>query len=289
MPMTSLPKHPPKTLRFPNRQLPVGERTIIMGILNVTPDSFSDGGRFFDSQAAIEHGLRMVEEGADILDIGGESSRPFADEVGAEEELRRVIPVIESLARQTETPISIDTYKAEVAREAVLSGAVMINDISGGSGGTIEVAAEAGVPIVLMHMRGTPGTMQDNPRYDDLMGEIRSFLAERASRAIAAGLDGSQVVIDPGIGFGKTVEHNLEIIAKLDTLASLNLPILVGLSRKSFIGKILDAPTDRRQEGTDAAVAVSVMKGAHIVRVHEVARTVGVVKICDAVKGAADS
>ena len=286
--MTKLPDTPPTSLRFPKHNVPVGLRTLVMGVLNVTPDSFSDGGKFLDKKTAVEHALKMVEEGADIIDIGGESSRPYAEAVEEKEELRRVIPVIEALASEVDIPLSIDTCKSSVAREAVRAGASMINDITAGMGDAniIPAAVELGVPLVLMHMKGTPRTMQDKPHYDDVVGEIAAYLASRATAALSAGLDRSMVVVDPGVGFGKTVEHNLEIIANLDKLAVLNLPILVGPSRKSFIGKILDLPVDKRQEGTDAVVAACVLNGAHIVRVHDVGRTARVVRMCDAIRNA---
>ena len=282
--MHKLPDRKPATLGFPARKFPLGERTLVMGILNVTPDSFSDGGKFFDTDAAVRRGLEMIEQGADIVDVGGESSRPFAEPVDEDEELRRVMPVVEELVARTDTPISIDTCKSAVARAAVLSGAAMINDISGGRHGTIEVAAQTGVPIVLMHMAGTPRTMQVAPRYDDAVAEIAAALADRARFALDLGLEPSQIVLDPGIGFGKTVNHNLEIIANLDKLAALNFPLLVGPSRKSFIADVLGLPVHQRQEGTDAAVAACVLNGAHIVRVHDVTRTVRITKVCDAIR-----
>ena len=261
------------------------ERTLVMGILNVTPDSFSDGGLYRDTEAAIEHGVRMAADGADVIDVGGESSRPGAEPVPLEEELSRVIPVIRALAERVEAPISIDTYKPEVARAALDAGASVINDITGLADPDIRaLAAERKVPAVIMHMKGTPRTMQENPVYEDLISDIMQFLRERAGEAVAAGLPEEFLIVDPGIGFGKTVEHNLEIIRKLGDFKSLGLPILIGTSRKAFIGKVLGglSPTERL-EGTAAAVALSIANGANIVRVHDVKEMVRVARMTDAV------
>ncbi|UCF94537.1 MAG: dihydropteroate synthase [Desulfobacterales bacterium] len=280
------------TLNWKNHTLELGCRTIIMGILNVTPDSFSDGGRFFARDAAVAQGVKMAAEGADIIDIGGESTRPFANAVSAEEEMRRVIPVIERLFARVATPISIDTTKAPVARRALEAGASIINDITAlrCDPDMAAVAAEFGTPVVLMHMRGSPQTMQVAPVYADLIGEIRGFLQEAIRRAEQEGLSKARIIIDPGIGFGKTVAHNLLLLKHLDALHSLDVPILVGPSRKSFIRKILK---DERAEdihpdhpavetGTQATVAAAVLNGAHIVRVHDVANTLPTIKIMDA-------
>jgi dihydropteroate synthase len=260
-------------LRCREEDLRLGERTVVMGVLNVTPDSFSDGGFFFQQTKAIEHGLRMAEEGADIIDIGGESSRPGSDAVSLDEELRRVIPVIEGLASRLEIPISVDTYKAEVAEQAIEAGAQMINDISGL---TFDprmpaVAARYDTPLIIMHIKGTPKTMQEAPCYDDVMGEIIASLRAGIERAERAGVDPHQMVVDPGIGFGKRIQDNLVILNHLDELAILERPILIGTSRKSFIGAVLDQEVDQRMIGTLATVAVCALKGAHIVRVHDVA------------------
>jgi len=259
-----------------------------MGILNVTPDSFSDGGRFFEREDALRRAECMLEEGADIVDVGGESSRPGADPVSEEEEIRRTAPVIEYLACRLDLVLSIDTYKAGVARRALDAGATMVNDI-----GALRLdpemaplAAEYGVPLVLMHMQGTPKTMQRSPRYDDLMGEIGAFLGERMDAAVRMGVPREHLILDPGIGFGKTIEHNLEILAHLDELRPLGRPLLVGPSRKSFIGALLDLPADERLEGTLAAVVCAVWNGAHIVRVHDVRETVRAVRIADAIRRA---
>ncbi len=257
-----------------------------MGVLNVTPDSFSDGGRFLNTADAVAHAERMAEEGADLIDVGGESTRPGAAPVPLDEELRRVIPVIEQLAKRGRLPVAVDTSKAEVARQAIAAGAAMVNDVTAlrGDPKMADVVAEARVPVVLMHMRGTPATMQRAPRYRSLMGELLRFFKARIAVARAAGIDRRLIIIDPGIGFGKTLQHNLEILGQLERLAPLGQPILVGPSRKSFIGKILDLPVDERLEGTAAAVAASVLHGAHIVRVHDVAAMARVARMADAIR-----
>ncbi|RLA85215.1 MAG: dihydropteroate synthase [Deltaproteobacteria bacterium] len=267
------------------KTLRLGRRTAVMGILNVTPDSFSDGGLFLDPERAVDHALRMVEEGADIIDVGGESTRPGADPIPLQEELRRVLPVIEGLSQRTDVPISIDTYKAEVASRALEAGASIINDISGlhYDPRMGEVAAKYGAPVVVMHIKGTPKTMQASPRYDDLMGEITAYLREGIRRAEEAGLPPEKVIVDPGIGFGKTVEHNLIILQRLDELSSLGRPILIGPSRKSFIGAVLDLQVGDRLYGTLASVAIGVERGAHIVRVHDVKPVREVVDMVDAI------
>ncbi len=256
-----------------------------MGVLNVTPDSFSDGGRYLRADRALAHAEAMVEAGADLIDIGGESTKPGASPVPLDEELRRVIPVIEKVAARCRVPVSIDTSKAEVARRAIAAGAAMINDVTAlrGDPAMAEVAAEAGVPVVLMHMRGRPETMQRRPRYRALMDELLRFFRERISAAVAAGIDRRRLLIDPGIGFGKTLAHNLEILQRLDVLTRLGRPILVGPSRKSFLGKLTGQSDDRRLEGTAAAVTASVLHGAHVVRVHDVAEMVRVVRVADAI------
>jgi dihydropteroate synthase len=259
----------------------------VMAVINATPDSFSDGGRFLEPTAAIEHGLRCVEHGADILDIGGESTRPDADPVSTADEIARVAPVIEGLVGAGAV-ISIDTMKPAVAEAAILAGARFINDVSGGSDPEmLTLAANHGVPICLMHMRGTPKTMQDDPRYDDVVGEVRAYLATQAEAALDAGIDRDSIVIDPGIGFGKTVEHNLRLLADLEDLTTLGYRVLVGTSRKSFIGKVLGGlPVEDRLEGSLATAALAVMGGASIVRVHDVRETRRVVDMVYAVRGA---
>jgi len=257
----------------------------VMGIVNVTPDSFSDGGEFFDHERAIEHGLRMIQEGADVLDIGGESTRPGAEEVPLEEELRRVIPVIEGLAGAA--TVSIDTAKAEVARQAVASGAKIVNDVTAlrGDPEMAGVCAEAGVQVVLMHMLGSPRTMQDDPRYKDVVAEVAEFLAVQVGVAEAAGIARENLWIDPGIGFGKTVDHNLELLADTRRFAEMNLPVLIGASRKSFIGRVGgDAPESERLGGTIACCLAAMDGGAAMVRVHDVAPVVQAVRVAAAIE-----
>jgi dihydropteroate synthase len=257
-----------------------------MGVLNVTPDSFSDGGRRLDPARAIADGVAMASDGADIVDIGGESTRPGAQPVSAGEEMDRVLPVIEGLRRASGAPISIDTYKAQVASAALNAGGDIINDISALRFDTemAGLAAREQVPVILMHMRGTPRTMQLEPRYDDVVAEVRAFLAERASFAVAAGVARDQIVIDPGIGFGKTIEHNLRLLRELPQLVSLGYPLLIGASRKRFIGKILDLEADERLEGSLATAVAAVMHGANIVRVHDVKETWRAVRMADAIR-----
>lgn len=264
----------------------VRTRTAIMGILNVTPDSFSDGGQHATTESAVEHGLRMADDGADVLDIGGESSRPGAEPVSLDDELARVIPVIEALRNQTQTPISIDTYKPEVARAALDAGADIINDITGlADAGMRSLAAERRCPVVVMHMLGDPRTMQENPTYEDVISEIMAFLRERIGLAVEAGLPRELLIMDPGIGigFGKTAEHNVEILRKLRDFRSLGLPILIGTSRKAFIGKALGGvPSSERIFGTAATVALSIANGANIIRVHDVKEMSQVARMADA-------
>ena len=283
-------------LETKNGVLALGGSTCIMGILNVTPDSFSDGGRYFSLDAALERARQLIADGADILDIGGESSRPFSDPVSEAEELRRVIPVIEHLAGNLDVPISIDTTKATVARRALEAGAAMINDISAlrFDPDMAEVAADTGAPVVLMHMLGSPKDMQVDPSYDDLLGEIHQFLERAVLDAEKAGISREKIIIDPGIGFGKTVRHNLELIRRLEWFSDLDVPILAGPSRKAFIRKLLagknqveneaDASHDMVETGTMAAVCATILNGAHIVRVHDVARARAAATIADAVK-----
>jgi dihydropteroate synthase len=241
-----------------------------MGILNVTPDSFYDGGKFNTLEAAVRRGRELAEAGAELLDVGGESTRPGAEAVSATEEIARVVPVIERLATETGALISADTRKAAVARAAMAAGAAMINDVSALSDPEMgKVAADAGAALCLMHMQGAPKTMQDDPRYDDLFGEIIAFLRERMARARAAGVSEDRMLVDPGIGFGKTVAHNLELIRDLGRLSELGRPILLGPSNKSFIGKVLGAEPDDRGPGTAAAIVAGVLAGANILRVHD--------------------
>jgi dihydropteroate synthase len=286
-------------LSWADYDMELGRKTRIMGIVNVTPDSFSDGGKFFSHAAAVDRAKKLIDDGADIIDIGGESTRPFSEPVAPAEEIRRVIPVIEKLAGHLPVPISIDTMKAEVARRAIEAGAAMINDISAlrFDPEMAAVAREFDVPVVLMHMLGNPKTMQLSPAYDNLTGEIAAFLQNAIGRAEMHGISKSKLIVDPGIGFGKTVSHNLLLIKRLQFLASLQVPILVGPSRKAFIRKLLkdehrdDMAPDLPmvETGTQAAVAASVLFGAHIVRVHDVANTVATVRILDAIKNVQDN
>jgi dihydropteroate synthase len=255
-----------------------------MGVLNVTPDSFSDGGRYLRPEEAIEHGVRLAEEGADIVDVGGESTRPGSDPVSEQEELDRVAPVVEALVRRIAARISIDSYKPRVAEECLRLGATLVNDVTGlADAGMIRAARERGAGVVIMHMRGDPKTMQQDVAYDDVVVEVRAFLAERARKAHEAGIE--EVIVDPGIGFGKTAAHNFEILRRLGELVSLGYPVLVGPSRKSFLGSLPSKlPSSERLEGTLAAVAVSVLNGASIVRVHDVREARRVVEVVDAVR-----
>ena len=278
-------------------KLVCGARAAVMGIVNVTPDSFSDGGRFLDPGAAVAHGIELAGQGADVLDVGGESTRPGAAPVPADEELRRVIPVVERLAATTSVPISVDTTKAAVARAAIDAGASVVNDVSAGrlDPDILGVAAEAGAGYVVMHMQGEPRTMQADPHYDDVVAQVGDFLADRVGAARAAGVPESAIAADPGIGFGKTVEHNLRLLAGLPAIAErVGVPVMVGASRKTFVGKVLaragaasgDLPVDQREEGTLATVVWAVERGASIVRVHDVLSAVRAVRLLDALRAA---
>ncbi len=276
--------------------LDFGKRTCIMGVLNVTPDSFSDGGKFFSLDDAVAQGYKLFEEGADILDIGGESTRPFSNPVSEEEEILRVVPVIEKLSRRIPIPISIDTTKAGVAEQAIKAGASMINDVSSLSFDPkmASIAADYAVPVILMHMLGNPKTMQIEPTYDDLIGEIKTFFENAIDQAENKGISRSKIIIDPGIGFGKTVGHNLLLIQRLYEFKTLKVPIMIGTSRKAFIRNLLkdntaeeiNADSAMVESGTQASVAAAILNGAHIVRVHNVANTRVTVKITDAIKNA---
>ncbi|QSX76385.1 dihydropteroate synthase [Lysobacter arenosi] len=257
------------------------DRPRVMGIVNVTPDSFSDGGAHDTLEAAVAHGLQLAGEGADILDIGGESTRPGADEVSLEEELRRTIPVIERLARETTLPISIDTSKPEVMRAAVQAGAGMINDVYAlRREGALDAAAELLVPVVLMHMQGEPRSMQQSPQYDDVVAEVHRFLAERIFAAEMAGISKKNIIVDPGFGFGKDTQHNLALLAQLERFAELGVPVLAGLSRKKTIGEITGrAQPIERLHGSVAAHLIAAQRGARLVRVHDVAATVDALKV----------
>ena len=276
-------------LTWADFSLDFSKKTYLMGILNVTPDSFSESGLYFDKSDAIKRAIQMVEEGADIIDIGGESTRPGSEPVSLEEELRRTMPVIEALAKEIKVPISIDTYKAEVAKRALGAGASMVNDISGlrFDTGMSKIVSEYEVPVVIMHIKGTPKNMQQNPVYEALMPEIMDYFRFGIRLAMESGIAEDRIIIDPGIGFGKTFEHNLEILNNLHEFTLLEKPLLVGPSRKAFIGKILgDAAVTDRLEGSAAAVAVSIINGANIVRVHDVKEMVKVAKVADAIKKA---
>jgi dihydropteroate synthase len=257
---------------------------VVMGVLNVTPDSFSDGGRFLEPAKAVEQALRMVEEGAGIIDVGGESTRPGAPPVRVGDEIARVIPVIAALRAASTVPISVDTSKPEVMRAAVTAGANLINDVRAlREPGALEAAAGLGVAVCLMHMQGEPRSMQDNPQYADVVAEVRDFLAGRVLAAEAAGIPRDRLLIDPGFGFGKTVEHNLELLHRLPALRALNRPILVGLSRKSLIGKLLGLPVERRLHASVALALLAVQNGASVVRAHDVGPTVEALRMLDAV------
>jgi dihydropteroate synthase len=264
------------------------DRPRVMGIVNVTPDSFSDGGEHATADAAVAHALRLAEEGADLLDIGGESTRPGADDVPVEEELRRVIPVIERLSKATSLPISIDTSKPEVMRAAVAAGAGMINDVYAlRRDGALDAAAELGVPVVLMHMLGEPRSMQDTPDYGDVVADVHRFLAERIFATEMSGIPKKKIVVDPGFGFGKTTAHNLVLLAQLERFTDLGVPVLAGLSRKRTIGELTgrDDPHER-MHGSVAAHLIAAQRGAKLLRVHDVAATVDALKVWNAVAGA---
>lgn len=258
--------------------------TVIMGILNITPDSFSDGGLFLSVASAVEHAMHLVGEGADIIDIGGESTRPGADPVPEQQELDRVLPVIESLYKKIPVPISIDTTKPKVMAAAIEAGAGMVNDVNAlQTKGTLEVLRDTGVPVCLMHMRNSPRTMQKNPQYSDVVVEVKQFLQQRRDACLAYGIKANNIILDPGFGFGKTVEHNLQLLRNLESFQELNCPILVGLSRKSMIGKLIDLPLEQRCDASIALALLAVQNGASIVRVHDVLPTRNVLRMAEAV------
>jgi dihydropteroate synthase len=269
-----------------DRTFDLSQQALIMGVLNVTPDSFSDGGNFFDTEKALEHGLRMAAEGAHIVDIGGESTRPRAEAVTAEEELRRVIPVIEQLRRKSEVIISIDTSKAEVARSAIRAGASIVNDVTGGRGDEemMPLIAETKSAFVIMHMQGTPQTMQIGPQYTNVVSEISDFFRQQYDRAIVYSIDPMAIAFDPGIGFGKTLEHNLELLAHLDVLRACDRPIVIGVSRKSFLGKLINS-TQISDRLAPAVALTSLLRtrGADVFRVHEVKENANALKITEAI------
>lgn len=274
-------------IEAPGLRMDLSGQPLIMGVLNVTPDSFSDPGQYLQTPAAVKQGLEMMAQGADIIDVGGESTRPGAAPVDTQEQIKRVIPVIEELASWGDKPISIDTSNSAVAKRALAAGASIVNDISAGRADQkmFKLLAQAGCPVVLMHMQGTPANMQIEPRYENVIGQITAFLDKAVERAMAAGIQRDRLIIDPGIGFGKTTEHNLEILSKLPELSCLNLPILLGTSRKSFIGQVLSLESPaQRIWGTAATVAMAVADGVHILRVHDVAQMAQVAKMAYAVK-----
>jgi len=273
-------------LQWSRYSLELDARTLVMGVLNVTPDSFYDGGRYHKRKDAIAQAQRMAEEGADIIDVGGESTRPYSKPLSVEQELQRVLPVVETVSKELDLPISIDTYKSEVARKALDAGAAMVNDISAMRFDPAmgKVVAEAGVPIVLMHMKGTPQNMQVNPTYEDLVGDIMEFLRGAAEKAVSSGIKQNLIILDPGVGFGKSFDDNLVIVRELGKFSSLGYPVLVGTSNKSFIGHVLDLPVESRDTGTMATIAAAVMNGAHIIRAHNVQAAKETVTIIDAIK-----
>ena len=274
-----------RKIAWNNYSLELGKRTLIMGILNCTPDSFSDGGKYFEKDKAISHALFLAHEGADILDIGGESTRPGSIPVSVNEELGRVIPIIDAIISKVNIPISIDTNKSIVAEEALKHGASIINDITGLKGDNLmaEVASKYNVPIVIMHMRDTPRTMQIDPQYSDLIGEITASLLESAEIAQKAGIETNKIILDPGIGFGKSLEHNLLIIKELSKFKDLGYPLMIGVSKKSFITKILGYNTSERAIGTSASIALSIANGVDIVRVHDVKEMKEAAQIADSI------
>ena len=273
-------------MKIKNKEFDFKNNIYTMGILNLTPDSFSDGGYYTDVEAALKRARQMVKEGVDIIDVGAESTRPGAKYIEEEEELRRLLPVVERLVKEVEVPISIDTYKSKVAEECLKLGAHIINDIKGlkDDPKMAEVVANYGVPIIIMHIKGTPKTMQDNPHYDNLIGEISKSLEESVEIAVKAGIKKENIILDPGIGFGKTFNGNLEIIDRLGKFKKLGYPILVGASRKGFIGEILGTPPLERVEGNLAVAVLSAYNGASIMRVHEVKETVQALKVVKAIK-----
>jgi len=264
------------------------KRPLLMGILNITPDSFSDGGKYLSLNEALKHAHEMIEEGVDIIDIGGESTRPGSEPVSADEELKRIVPIIEALKKDSDIAISVDTYKAEVMKEAIDMDVAMINDVYAlKQPGAIDVIKHSKVGICLMHMQGTPQTMQINPQYTNVVNEVKLFLEARANDLVTEGIEKSRIILDPGFGFGKTFEHNIELLQHLESFQSLKLPLLVGLSRKSFIRKILSGEHDDHLSGSIAASIFSVIKGAKILRVHDIKETKSALKVINVAQGIA--
>ncbi len=284
-------RRPPFRVELPGGSvLDTATRPLVMGVLNVTPDSFSDGGRFLAQADAVAHARRMLAEGADILDIGGESTRPGSEPVSAREEAERVIPVIREVVQEADPVISIDTQKSVVAEAALEAGAQIVNDVSAlrTDPALADLVAQRGVPVVLMHMQGRPKTMQRNPTYGEVVGDVRDWLAERLEYALEQGIGEDKIIVDPGFGFGKTLRHNLELLRRLHELHRLGLPLMVGTSRKSMLGMILDLPEDERLYGTLATVASAVLSGCHIVRVHDVRPALETVQVCEAIRRGVD-
>ncbi len=285
--------HSPFAFRCGRKFIDLSSRTYLMGVLNVTPDSFSDGGKYFNKDQAVAHALQMVADGADIIDVGGESTRPKgpygegAEEIGADEEIRRVVPVIAELSSQSDALISIDTYKAVVAEAALKAGAVIVNDISGLNydSAMAQMVASHEAVLIAMHIKGTPKTMQQNPVYENVVEEVKESLSQSVEKARGAGIE--HILIDPGIGFGKKLEHNLSLIKDLHRFADLHCPIVIGPSRKAFIGMLLNLPVDQRLEGTAAAVAASIFQGANVLRVHDVKEMKRIAVVADAIMRAA--
>lgn len=277
---------PARTVKLGRKTIDLSSRTYVMGILNVTPDSFSDGGQFLEPRAALDHAMALAEAGADFIDVGAESTRPGSQSVPAKEQLARLLPVLRAVKKRVRMPVSVDTTSAAVAQAAMREGADIVNDVSALAGDRrmAAVVARAGVPCILMHMKGRPRTMQKNPEYSDLMAEVVSFLAAALARGEQAGIERRQMLVDPGIGFGKTVTHNLEILRRLAELESLGAPMVVGPSRKRFIGAATDAPPGERLEGTIAACVLAAANGANVVRVHDVKPVVKALKLADAIE-----
>lgn len=280
------------SLRVRGKDYSLGRRTWLMGILNVTPDSFSDGGMYLDKKSAVQKGLQLIEDGADILDIGGESTRPGSNPITSEEEKRRILPVISGIREKTDTLISVDTTKSEVLKSALDAGADILNDISGMrfDPKILGLAAKKDIPVIIMHMKGTPRNMQESPEYNNVIQEIKTFLKQRVSGALTAGIKKNKIIIDPGIGFGKRLKDNLKIISNLSAFSELGYPILIGVSRKSFIGDLLKLSPEKRLEGTIASSLISILQGAHILRVHDVSSLKKAVTVAEAIikEGAAN-
>jgi len=277
-------------IRCRGKTLPLGSRVLLMGILNVTPDSFSDGGRFVDPVAAVDQAQKMIAEGADIIDIGGESTRPGVSYIDEKEEIARIRPIVEAIGKRTEVPLSIDTRKAAVAQVALDLGVAIVNDVSAlqDDSRMAQVIEESGAGVVLMHRQGHSTTMQEAPHYEEVVGEVKSFLAKRVALAQSMGIPSDHIIVDPGIGFGKTCKHNLRILANLGEFLKLNQPLMVGLSRKGFIGELTGKPVAEREMGNAAAMAMAVWQGAHILRVHDVAAMKDAIRVAQALRNSCD-